>query len=285
MLFVTGLTGNTGQQFLALCQESDFPIVTITRDRSKQSTAHVIYIHGDLSDKDLVAQLLTKYPITEMIHIANIRFTPMLMQLAEQYAVKRVIAVHTTGVYSIYQEARAQYEEIEHTIFSQSYHVPYVIVRPTMIYGNDQDHNMHKLIRFLQCSRVFPMFGSGESTMQPVHVEDLAQAIYDIYQQKNIRNMDFDLSGGSVKTYKAIVQLIARELNRSIVLCYVPLTWAQKIVTWLPQSIIKEEQVKRLQEDKAYPHNKATQVFGYQPRSFEQGIRQEITLLKRKGLL
>ena len=43
---------------------------------------------------------------------------------------------------------------------------------------------------------------------------------------------------------------------------------------------IKAEQVLRLNEDKAFSHAKATEVFGYAPIAFEQGIRQEVTLFR-----
>ena len=46
---------------------------------------------------------------------------------------------------------------------------------------------------------------------------------------------------------------------------------------------IKAEQVLRLNEEKAFSHAEAAQVFGYAPMAFEQGIRQEVALFRSGG--
>lgn len=53
----------------------------------------------------------------------------------------------------------------------------WTIVRPSMIYGSELDHNMHKLLRFLDCSPVYPVFGSGQNLWQPSFYEGLAQGV------------------------------------------------------------------------------------------------------------
>ena len=45
---------------------------------------------------------------------------------------------------------------------------------------------------------------------------------------------------------------------------------------------IKSEQIKRLNENKAFDFDEAAQDFGYRPRSFEEGIHLE---LKEMGLV
>jgi hypothetical protein len=41
--------------------------------------------------------------------------------------------------------------------------------------------------------------------------------------------------------------------------------------------------VLRLNEDKAFSHAEAAEAFGYFPMAFEQGIRQEVALLRSGG--
>lgn len=147
MLFVTGLSGNTGQALQPYLRREE--IVTVSR--KKQQFSHPIICHeGDLNDRIFIESLFKQYQFTEVIHIANIRYTEMIIELAEKYRVQRVIAIHTTGVYSKYRSCSALYEQIEQTLQNKVLHyTSYVILRPTMIYGNEQDHNMQKLIRFL----------------------------------------------------------------------------------------------------------------------------------------
>ncbi|WP_010288906.1 NAD-dependent epimerase/dehydratase family protein [Kurthia massiliensis] len=286
MLFVTGLSGNTGQALFPHIRHEN--IVTVSRQ--KQTFPHNVICHeGDLDDRTFIESLFQKYQFTEVIHIANIRYTKMIIELAEKYRVQRVIAIHTTGVYSKYRSCSALYEEIEQTLQKMALtHTSYVILRPTMIYGNERDHNMQKLIRFLAQSPAFPIFGDGQSMLQPVHVKDLAAAIATVYARKDIQNDHFDLSGGSIISYKELITFLANALDRRVYVVPVPFSVATacvRLYNLLPNAIISTEQVLRLQEHKVYSHEKAKRVFGYQPRSLEEGLLEEVFILQQKGLI
>jgi nucleoside-diphosphate-sugar epimerase len=48
---------------------------------------------------------------------------------------------------------------------------------------------------------------------------------------------------------------------------------------------IRSEQVLRLQEDKAYPYEKARRELGYEPRPFRDGIALEVARLRELGMV
>lgn len=292
MILVTGISGNTGTSVLkTLCGlVPRKEIVGIVRSQQYQNQFDIQIEYGDLSDLNFLETVYQKYSITEIIHVANIRLSQNIMQLSEKYKVKRNILVHTTGVYSKYQEYNSLYNQIEKDVMKNTYeHTSFVIVRPSMIYGNERDYNMHKLVKFLSWFPLFPIFGDGKSLMQPIHVEDLAKAIVQVFERKDIINEGFNITGKSVLEYQQIVEMIATYLNKSVYLIKIPIPLAiflakcAKII--LRKSIITIEQIERLQEDKAYSHEKAVEVFGFSPRTFEQGIKEEIELLKSKGLI
>src|SRR3712207_7109590 len=53
----------------------------------------------------------------------------------------------------------------------------WTILRPSMIYGSERDRNVHRLLRFLDRSPVFPIFGPGTNLWQPVYHEDCARGV------------------------------------------------------------------------------------------------------------
>ena len=53
----------------------------------------------------------------------------------------------------------------------------------------------------------------------------------------------------------------------------------------LPNFPIKQEQVMRLVEDKAFDISLAQKELDYIPREFSEGIREEVTCLKSKGII
>jgi hypothetical protein len=56
-----------------------------------------------------------------------------------------------------------------------------------------------------------------------------------------------------------------------------PALWAGKLLPWVQKKPwIKEERLLRLNEDKCFDHSDATRDFGFTPRHFAEGIRQEV---------
>src|SRR5690606_24957259 len=142
---------------------------------------------------------------------------------------------------------------------------------------------------FLNRSPLFPLFGKGENLMQPVHARDLGNAYYDVMMNKKLTmNNDYNLSGKNPITYKKLIQTVSSKLNKKTILITLPLkfsVFSAKLYNKItPKAIITEEQVLRMQEDKAFSYEKARKDFGYNPIDFEEGIQEEVHLyLKEKG--
>lgn len=292
MILVTGWTGNTGGLVVEKLRKR-FPertIVGVARSAGVPTVANLIVETADLAREDEIAALFRKYPFRSIIHVANIRYSPVLMRMAEAHRVEHIVLVHTAAIHSRYQEYRDLYESIESAILGSVYvHTASTILRPTLIYGNHRDHNLHKLIRALARWPVFPVFGGGAARMQPVHVEDLAMAIVRSVDNPRAVNKIYDLSGGSVVTYREMLGMIAAELGRRVVFVPVPQGLAEGLAALYSRVArnprITVEQVRRLREDKSCSHEAAAADLDFRPRPFAEGLRQEIAELRRGGLL
>nr|CAA9290510.1 hypothetical protein AVDCRST_MAG63-4331 [uncultured Armatimonadetes bacterium] len=292
MILVTGWTGNTGGFVVRMLRERypDQPIVGLARSPDAPSPPGVLVEPADLRDEGAVEEVFRRHAFTTILHVANIRFSPLIMRLAEAYRVPHTVLVHTTGIYSRYQEYSSLYREIEGGILDGRFeHTAWTILRPTMIYGNHRDHNLHKLIRVLHRYPVFPVFGGGSAVMQPVHVEDLAAAVVACVGNDRVKRRGYDLSGGSVVTYGDILRRITRLLGKRVRFVPVPLPagifFARLYGRASKHPIITVEQIQRLQEDKSYPHEAAARDLDFRPRPFEEGIAQEVAELRERGLI
>jgi nucleoside-diphosphate-sugar epimerase len=145
-----------------------------------------------------------------------------------------------------------------------------------MIYGSELDHNMHKLLRFLDRSPVFPMFGAGNNLWQPVYFKDLAQGVLAALEKPEAIEQTYDLPGAEPLTYLDLVRAAAAALGS------MALAGAERLGLSLP---IKSEQVLRLWEDKAYPYEKARRELGYEPCPFPEGIALEVRRLREIGVV
>ena len=287
MILITGATGHTGRFLLEeLFKRDPHPGI---RCFVKRSSAHLDVLknydveiaYGDIEDDISLAKALEN--IDTVIHIVNIRYSPRVMRLAMEAGVKRIIFIHTTGIFSKYRAYASEYERIEKEII-ENCRISYVILRPTMIYGTVLDHNMHKLIAYIRTHRFFPVFGNGRGLMQPVYAGDLAKAIALVAERPGIGNRSYNISGGSVLRYRDILSIIAGMVNPGIKFIYIPY-WMAFLLGALyegffniigKRSQISLEQIRRLNENKNFGFEDAKRDFGYMPISFREGIEKEI---------
>ncbi len=287
MLLVTGATGHTGRFLLEELKNSgkDYKIRCFVRKDSPRikylENYDVEIAFGDMEDEASLKNALKN--VETVIHIVNIKYSPVIAGLSAEAGVRKIIFIHTTGMFSKFRALAEDYKKIEDYII-ENCKIDYVILRPTMIYGTTNDHNMHKLIQYIKGHNIFPVFGSGKSLMQPVHARDLARAVVLAMDAPGAVNKGYNISGGNALSYREILKLIAGRVNPGIRFIYIPyrismiLGGLYNLVFHMAgkKGQISIEQIKRLSENKNYDFYEAQKDFGYSPITFEEGIEEEI---------
>ncbi|WZE73753.1 SDR family oxidoreductase [Macrococcus sp. CCM 2573] len=286
-LLITGATGHSGLFFLEHLNKNPqkvSEVICIVRKTSnldslkKFTNLNLSTIEGDLTN-ELFINEATK-GVDVILNIANIRFSELFMRYGYKNNVKWLIGIHTTGRYSKFKSASAEYIAIEDNLLNNR-KIDLTILRPTMIYGSMKDHNMSKLIKFLDKFPIFPIFGNGKNLLQPVRAQDLGKAYYDVLNNyETCKNKEYDLSGKDEVEYIEILDLITKKLNKKVKYIKIPINLSYKIANfgqkYIPKFPIKGEQVLRMQEDKVYSHDNAASDFNYSPMSFKEGINLEV---------
>jgi nucleoside-diphosphate-sugar epimerase len=98
---------------------------------------------------------------------------------------------------------------------------------------------------------VFPLFGRGQTQLQPAHVEDVAEAIARAMQTAQPRTY-YELGGPRLYTYRVLLQMLARHLGRKPILVPIPFgLWRALayVAEMLPQPPITRNQVELMQID------------------------------------
>jgi len=86
--------------------------------------------------------------------------------------------------------------------------VPYVVLRPSIVYGPD-DHSMTFFAR-LALLPVTPVPGDGQYRVQPLHVADLTRAIADAVERDSLSALTVDVGGANVLSFDTLLDLLAR---------------------------------------------------------------------------
>ena len=286
-VLVSGGTGLLGQSFLRVLRESGgHEVRCLVRPTSRTDRLEGLELaYGDARDVGSMEEALKG--TDAFVHIAGIDSTPRGLEPMRRAGIERPVTISSTSARSSSAFRSAPKLEMEALLPGSG--LSWTVVRPSMIYGTELDRNMHKLLRFLDRSPVFPVFGTGENLWQPVYHEDLAQGLYAALVMPGTGGRIYDLPGKRPLSYKDLVREAARALGKKTRMVHVPaepvrrgLALAEKLKVPLP---IGSEQVLRLREDKAYPYDKARQELGYDPRPFEEGVRLEVERLREIGLV
>ena len=222
-----------------------------------------------------------------LLHVAGIEYAPSVVRAASRAGVDRVLVVGSTSAHSAYALRSGPKLRMEELVRGSG--LAWTIVRPSMIYGSERDRNVHRLLRFLDRSPVFPVFGPGTNLWQPVYHEDCARGVFAALERPAAVHRSYDLPGAEPLTYLALVKTAAAALGRNPRIVRLPiepvrrtLAAAERVRLPLP---IDSGQVMRLREDKAYPYELARHDLDYAPRPFREGVALEVARLRRLGMV
>jgi nucleoside-diphosphate-sugar epimerase len=289
---VSGANGFTGRFVCSELQSRQIPFFALLRpgaDTSWMTARNIPVRFADLGNPSLLQfQLSGCNALLNLVSIGS-GVAPAILQACRGADVRRLVFVSTTAIFTQLNAASKSVRKAAEASIKSS-GLDTTIIRPTMIYGTPADRNMIRLVRWLDRWPALPVFGNGRSLQQPVHVSDVAWAIVQALLVPTTIGREYNISGAAPLTYNEVVRLTAQALERRGRCLHIP---AQPMVAFLRATerlgipfSIRSEQILRLNEDKVFSHQEATDTFGFAPISFEQGICQEVALYRslRDGL-
>lgn len=296
-LLITGLTGKSGIVFAEYLSNSDFlsmytirAAVRPTSDtaRLRELLPEAELCPGVLQDEAYLEELTRDVDL--LFHISGIHWSLPLVRTAAKNGVTRMVLVHTTGIYSKYKAAGEEYRQIDAAVYeiAKENGIGLTILRPTMIYGTLRDQNVVKFIRMVDRLNPMPVVNHARYLLQPVHAADLGHAYFQVMSHLDgTSGKDYILSGRAPVFLMDMFRMIADELGVRRRFFSVPFpiayTGAWGLYLLSLTRVDLREKVQRLCESRDFPHEEAVRDFGYDPISFEEGLRQEVReYLKQK---
>ena len=152
--------------------------------------------------------------------------------------------------------------------------VALTILRPTMVYGGPADGNVSELTRVLRRLRVVPVVGSGSGLRQPVHMADVAATTARALLRDRTPRTAYDLSGGEVLPYRALVDRIRGTVPGPTLVVRVPGLPFRLLERALPGSrkvSLAAGMVDRMGTDMVFDHSAATADLDHRPMPFTPG--------------
>ncbi len=283
---VTGGSGFLGTHVVPLLVAAGFEVTALARSGAaaeKVTAGGARAVAGDLDDPASLDAAFADSGAHALVNLASLGFghAPAIVAAAEEAGMTRAVFVSTTAVATTLDSgSRAVRLAAEATVKASA--LEWTILRPTMIYGSPADRNMGRLLRLVRRAPVVPLPGGGRRLQQPVHVDDLAQAVVAALTAPAAVGNVYDVAGPEPLTLRQVVLDAGQAVGHRPRLITVPLApvlgLARVYEMMAPNPRLKAEQLQRLAEDKSFDIGPARRDLGYQPRPFAQGIRQEADL-------
>jgi uncharacterized protein YbjT (DUF2867 family) len=264
---VFGGTGFLGRRVVQHLLERDFSVRVASRHPERTAALFtgvqlgIESIHGDINDdRSVLAAVAGVEGVVNAVglyvesghqtfHSVHVTGAARVARLALEAGVKRLI--HVSGIGSdarsgsAYIRSRGEGEMVVRETFPAV-----ALIRPSVMFGRG-DAFVAPVAKMLRRLPIFPLFGHGQTRLQPAHVEDVAEAIARALEIADPR-MYYELGGPRIYTYRALLQMLARHLGRKPILVPIPFgLWhaLASVAEVLPQPPITRNQVELMQID------------------------------------
>ncbi|RUU06803.1 complex I NDUFA9 subunit family protein [Mesorhizobium sp. USDA-HM6] len=209
----------------------------------------------------------------ERVHVEA---ASQLAEAARRAGAERYIQISGIGSdsrsRSSYIRARGQGEETVDVGFPGA-----IIVRPSVMIGRD-DAFLTTITRLLRILPAYPLFGYGDTRLQPASVEDVAEAIARIASAgADAHARLFEFGGPHVYSYRDLVLEVARLLGIRARLVPVPFVFWHALATFgefVPGVPLTRNQVELMQIDNvADARLPGFRDLGIEPHDIDQVLR------------
>src|SRR5688572_4982323 len=207
----------------SVLRAADLDRVTVFRADVRDQASVAAAVAGVDAVVNAVSAYVEKSGVTfESVHEQGAK---TLAQEAAAAGVARLVLVSGIGAdaqsRSPYIRARGRGEVVVKQAFPGA-----TIVRPSAMFGPG-DALFGTLADIVRMLPVVPIIGGGRTRLQPVYVDDVAQAIVRLLADPETASRTYELAGPGVYTLRELVSFVLRIMNKHRLLVPVPFAVAE----------------------------------------------------------
>ncbi len=277
-ILVTGASSQIGDFLLPRLNAAGYDVHAVSRI-ARDASPGLSWHQANLERPETLTQAAKGCSVS--IHLAPIWSLPAHLADLAHAGVQRVVVFSSTSRFGK-EDSRDPVEQAlvrrlavaEQTLKEDCERLGLcrTVLRPTLIYGNGRDKNISSIARFVRRFGFFPIAGAAGGLRQPVHADDLAQAVCKVLESTIACGRSYNLCGGETLSYRRMVERIFVSVGRRpriVPLPLQPLRLLLRLLSILPRyRYVTPEMADRMNRDLVYDHGEAVRGFGYAPRGF-----------------
>lgn len=290
MIFLTGVSGYVGRRVARRLAASGQRVrgLVPAEEQLPADLPGVEFVRGDILDPPTLEP--HGADVTAVVHAAaamlpnpakkirtvNIDGTRNVLGAARLWGAQRFIYLSAVSAAYPHKNSYGQ-SKVEAEALVAASGLPWVILRPTMVYGEGGGLHFTRLVALVQSAPgFFPVFGPGSAKLQPVHVEDVASAVEIALTHAAATGGIWGVSGATVVTFDELVTRIAAALGARRKLIHVPLPLAMAAATLAvrisPSFFLTPEALLGLNQNANLDFEPFAKACGYRPRTLDDGL-------------
>ena len=267
-ILIFGATGQIGRYCIRRLVKNNYKVIAVTRNSHKaiflKTQAPIGYLEieqANIFDEKKITHLLSTVDIC--INLIGIlfeknknntfkkihsNFPEMLSKICKNNNVDLIhisaLALHKAKD-SKYAQSKVEGENKIRENFPEA-----TIIKPSIVHSVD-DNFSTKLMTLLRILPLFPLYYNGETKYSPIHASEVAELISFVISER-IYSKDIEAIGPEVLSFKRMIQILLKSINKKRFLIPLPLSLAKILASFfqlLPNPLLTIDQLRLLKYD------------------------------------
>ena len=277
-VLIFGASGQIGRYCIRRLVRNNYKVVAVTRNIHQKgyilkTQAPIGYLdieQASILDDERISQLLSNVDVC--INLVGILFEKgkvntfdkihsdfpdRISKICKQ---KNVDLIHVSAlaldkaIDSRYAQSKINGEKKIRENFNRA-----TIIKPSIIFSVD-DKLSTRFMSLLSLFPIFPLYYSGSTKFMPIHASDVAEIIFYVIS-KELISKDIEAIGPEVLTFKEIIQILSKCINKKRLLIPMPLSLAKISALFFqlfPNPLLTPDQLRLLKYDNIKSENGIT---------------------------
>jgi nucleoside-diphosphate-sugar epimerase len=285
-LLLFGATGQIGAGVLAAAPSQGRRVLALRHRNTAPRADDTVWFDGDLMAPPL---RLPDSDTVALVHATGLWLLPAHLDDLRDAGLRRLVAFSTSSVIGKRDTRNPRERQVVADVAAaeeavrarcEALGIAWTILRPTLVYGHGRDMNVTAAARFIDRFGVFPVAGAAAGLRQPVHADDLAAAALAAIDCRAAHGRTYYLCGGETLAFREMIGRIFDCLGRRRRIVPVPFLGTLAAL-WRQLSgnpAITADMARRMNRDLVFDDGPARRDFGYSPRGFLGGGRDDLGL-------
>ncbi len=311
-ILVTGATGFIGGRLIRSLKDTGYHPVCLARKESDISAVEFLelpVVFGNINNSDQLKEVFLRESPDIVFHCAarveaesrqnmyetNVSGTRNVCEACFEAGVKRLVYLSSVAVISanrevplfedlpynataVYGQSKIEAEKV--VLEYREKGLPVAIIRPCMVYGEDEPHAMDKILNLVH-RRLLPVpdMAGIKDRLHLVYVDNVVQALELAMKKEEALEGTFFVADKEIITIREFVEIISDELIGKKPV-YIP-GWLISLSLLLAPV---RKRFNRIFKDRVYDITRAVTILEYDPVvSTEEGLRRTVRAWVKRG--